>query len=145
MARWLRDAVHQGTMTEETYAIRTNDELLGFFAVERANVKISFRARPLFELRKRMGNRNRQPQPGLILVSIVRAASTPAGFGHVLFDNALGVALEDPDIVAICVQPDNDEVSRLWRNSYNFRPMDDPEIPGLLYFPVDPAPEANWP
>ena len=29
MARWLRDAVHQGTMTEETYAIRTNDELLG--------------------------------------------------------------------------------------------------------------------
>jgi hypothetical protein len=145
MARWLRDAVHQGTIPDETYAIRTPDELLGFLAVRRGLVKISSRAGPFFELRKRLANRNRQPQPGLVLVSIARATSTPARFGHVLFDYALGVALEDPDIVAICVQPDNDAVSRLWRDSYNFRPMDDPELPGLLYFPVDPAPEALWP
>ncbi len=143
MAHWLCDAAHQGAMPAETYALRLGDELLGFFAVERARVKISFRARPLFELRKRMAHRD--PQPGLILLSIARARSTPMGFGHVLFDHALGVALEDPAVVAIFVRPDNDDVSRMWRDSYHFRPMDDPEMPGLLYFPVDPAPEAEWP
>jgi hypothetical protein len=143
MAVWLCDAVQRETVPEETYAIRTSNELLGFFAVKRARVKLSFRALPLFELRKRVANR--EPQPGLILVSIARAASTPAGFGHVLFEHALGVALDTKDIVAIFVQPDNDEVAKMWRDSYKFRPMDDPETPGLLYFPVDPAPEANWP
>ena len=98
MAGWLRDAVHRGTIPEETYALRTPDELLGFFAVKRARVKISFRVWPFFELRKRVANR--EPQPGLILESIARDASTPSHFGHILFDYALGVALEDPDIVA---------------------------------------------
>jgi hypothetical protein len=143
MAQWLVEAVAARSVPEETYALRTHDELLGFFAVRRAQVKLSWRAWPLFELRKRVSKR--QPISGLILSSIVRAASTPPGFGRILFDYALGVALSDPQIAAVVLQPENEAVSCLWRDTYDFRPMDHPETPGLLYFPVDPAPEATWP
>jgi hypothetical protein len=143
MAHWLAEAFAAGSVPEETYALRTDDELLGFFAVRRAQVKLSWRAWPLFELRKRVSKR--QPIPGLTLSSIVGAASTPPGFGRILFDYALAVALRDPQIAAVVLQPENDEVSCLWRDTYDFRPMDHPETPGLLYFPVDPAPEATWP
>jgi hypothetical protein len=143
MAQWLAEAVAAGSVPEETYALRTDDELLGFFAVQRAQVKLSWRAWPLFELRKRVSKR--QPIPGLILSSIVRAASTPPGFGRILFDYALGVALSDPQIAAVVLQPENEDVSRLWQGTYDFRPMDHPETPRLLYFPVDPAPDAMWP
>jgi ribosomal protein S18 acetylase RimI-like enzyme len=143
MARWLCDGVAQGVMPEETHLIHTDDELLGFFAVRRALVKISFKAWPLFELRRRIENRD--PQLGLMLVSIVRSCTTDAGFGQALFDHALGLAFEDRNIVAIFVQPDNDGVSRMWQESYKFRRMEDREMPGLLYYPVDKAPEALWP
>jgi hypothetical protein len=143
MAQWLAEAFAAGSVPEETYALHTDDRLLGFFAVRRAQIKLSWRAWPLFELRKRVSKR--QPIPGLILSSIVRAASTPPGFGRILFDYALAVALRDQQIAAVVLQPENEAVSRLWRKTYDFRPMDHPETPGLLYFPVDPAPGATWP
>jgi len=144
MARWLCEGIEQRKMPEETYVLCLGDEILGFFAVRRARVKISFKSWPLFELRRRIANH--EPLPGLVLVSFVRSNNaTEAGFGQALFDYALGVALDDPAVVAIFVDPDNPDVSRMWVESYNFRPMHDPETPGLLYFSVDPAPVALWP
>lgn len=143
---WLRAGVDQRRMPLDTYAVRTREDLLGFYAVTRASVDIPRRAWPLLELRRRVGFA-RRPQPGLILSSITRSALTPAGFGAQLFENALGLALSDRGVVALFVEPVNDRVSQLWQQGYHFRPMDFPSAAAskMLWFPVDPAPAALWP
>jgi hypothetical protein len=143
MASWLRDAVARQSLPTDTYALRTDNELLGFFAVEPALVKFSHRALPIIELYKRITQRG--PQQALLLSSIARAASTPPRFGHVLFEHAIGVALSDSQNVAILVQPMNQRVSTLWKEEYSFRPMDAIDMPGLLYFPLGEPPELKWP
>ena len=150
MTDWLRTGIRDAHMPSLTCAMREGDELLGFFAVERVELRISAKSWPIFELRRReLRQRHRElarrPQPALMLSAIARADSTAPGFGRTLFKYALGLALADKPIVAVCVKPANERVETMWREKYRFREMDDPEEPGLLYFPVDPPPEAEWP
>jgi hypothetical protein len=143
MAGWLQWAVHEGSLPNETHALCTDQEMLGFLAIERGLVKISHRAWPILELRERM--RKREPLNALRLSAIVRGASTPPGFGSVLFDHALGLALDDKRVAAILVQPDNDRVDQMWQKHYDFKPMQDSDVSGLLYFPVKPPPAPGEP
>jgi hypothetical protein len=141
---WLRAGINDRSVPLETYAaVSRDDELLGFYAVRRATVEISARAWPLIvEFRGRSGA-PRKPEPGLILSWITRGGASDPGYGQTLFDHALGVALEDPHIVAVFVEPDNHDVSELWQNRYDFQPMDRPapEVPEILWYPTGDAPE----
>jgi hypothetical protein len=144
MAEWLREGIRKQRMPEATYLLHTREGLLGFFAVSEVQVKISRSARPIFELHKH--KLDGELQAGLMLSRIARARSTEPGFGHVLFDGAVGVATEwTSKIVAVFVLPDSPGVSKMWQQDYYLREMDNPEIPGLLYFPTGPAPEPRWP
>lgn len=151
MAEWFCTGVRNRKMPAATYAVHTDNELLGFFAVERAEIEFSRRARPILEVRRlsiRLHRLKRGPQPGLLLSSIARAESTVPGFGRVLFEHAVGVAHDDSqENVALFVLPANRDVSRMWKDIYNFRPMDEPRegISEVLWFPTDPTPEGEWP
>jgi len=144
MAGWLR-AVADGSEEpkDETHLVSAGDELLGFIAAESGTVDFSRRAWPIVELWAKI--RERTPQPALLLGAIARSASaTDSGFGHVLFDYAVGVALSNA-AVAVLMMPDNDSVAEMWRDRYGLRAMSDPGSPGLLWFPTSPKPEQNWP
>jgi len=150
MVEWLRAGVRDAHMPCPTYAMRDGDDLLGFFAVERVELRITAKSWPFFELRRRELRRRyrdlaRGTQPALLLCAIARSHSTEAGFGRALFEQAVGMALADKPIVAVCVKPANERVAVLWSQTYGFKEMEDPQEPGLLYFPVDPPPEAEWP
>jgi hypothetical protein len=143
MAAWLNGVAHGSTPAAETHLLRTDRELLGFFAGVSERVEISYRVWPIIELRARI--RDRGPQPALLLAAIARsAAATDSGFGHNLFDYAVAVA-QASDAVVLLVEPDNPKVGDMWQDRYGLRPMEEPNRPGLLYFPTFPAPPALWP
>jgi hypothetical protein len=145
-AEWLQAGLAKRKMPLDTYAVHTTDELLGFYAVRHAEVDISAHTRPILSVRRpRPLPEGRQP--GLILSSIARARSTVPGFGRLLIEHAIGLALTDPAIVAIFAEPANEHVARMWQDVYHFRPMDKPApaVPYILWFPIDPMPEGNWP
>jgi ribosomal protein S18 acetylase RimI-like enzyme len=143
----LRDEVAGGTITLDTQVLRTDHKLLGFYSVEHARVDLTSRNWPFVELRRKLFGQQREPQPGLIISSIVRSHSEPAGFGRNLVNHAIGLALSDPEIVALFVSPANPEVARLWQDRYSFRIEHeaDPSTNEMLWLPVNPAPEALWP
>jgi hypothetical protein len=145
---WLQAGINARSMPLETHAaVSHDDELLGFYAVRRATVEISARAWPLMiEFRGRPGS-PRKPEPGLILAWISRGEASEPGYGQTLFDHALGIALKDPSIVAVFVEPDDHEVSELWQNAYDFQPMDRPApaVPDILWYPTGEAPELVYP
>jgi hypothetical protein len=150
MADWLRTSVHDRKMQLEAWACVGDDELLGFYAVTRAEMEFSHRALPILSIR-RLGPGLRRPrggpQPGLLLSSITRSRSTEAGFGRVLLLHAVGLALEDPDNMALFVKPASADVSRMWRENYGFKTMDKPapDVPDVLWLPINPSPGSTWP
>jgi hypothetical protein len=150
MADWFRDGIKARKMPLTTWAIHTSDELLGFYAIKNAEIEFSRRAFPILAVRRRSIRVRRLkggPQPGLLLSSIARSNSTRRGFGRILFEHALGIAHEDRKNVALFVLPANHTVSQMWQGNYQFKLMDEP-IDGLsevLWFPVDPTPEGDWP
>jgi ribosomal protein S18 acetylase RimI-like enzyme len=145
--KWLRDAVCSGTITLNTQVLCTDHKLLGFYSVEHALVDLTPRNWPLVELRRKLFGQQSEPQPGLIISSIVRSHSEPSGFGRNLVNHAIGLALSNPEIVALFVSPANPKVARLWQDRYSFRIEHeaDPSTNEMLWLPVNPAPEAQWP
>ncbi|MGD1057666.1 MAG: hypothetical protein ABR992_09675 [Solirubrobacteraceae bacterium] len=144
---WLRNAVFSETIALDTQVLRTSHELLGFYSVEHALVDLTPRNWPLLELRRKLFGQQPEPQPGLIIASIVRSHSMPAGFGRNLVNHVIGLALSNPEIVALFVSPANPKVAQLWQERYSFRieHKADPSTHEMLWLPVNPAPEAQWP
>jgi len=142
-AAWLREGIERKSLGAETHVLRTDERMLGFLAVSEVQVRISKHDRPIFELHRQVVQN--ELEAALKLSHVARDRSTDFGFGHMLFDYAVALALSRPPIVAVCVQPDNDGVSLMWQRDYHLREMDKPEIPGLLYFPIGPKPIPRWP
>jgi hypothetical protein len=137
-------------MPAECYALATDDDLLGFYAVKQMDAELSKRSLPFLELSlvgRSKGSRTAdKTQSGFLLSSIARSRRTPKGFGRHLLVNAIGVTL-NAGLNLIFVQPVNGEVSQMWQTAYSFKPVDwpAPEVPNLLWFPVNPFPEGKWP
>jgi hypothetical protein len=151
MADWLRECVRAGSMPLETWALCTGGDLLGFYAVKPAAAEFPSRWLPILEIRRVLLKRARLKrglQPGCMLSSIVRShTTTEPGFGRVLLEHAIGRTRADDNNVALFVEPANATVARMWEHKYHFKPMDEsaPETRGVLWFPVDPCPEGDWP
>lgn len=133
MTNSLRDGICQGALAMKTRAIH-NSELLGFYAVSRVMAQISNRSGALLGVAKAL--RLRSPKPGLLLSSIVRSRCTPPGFGRVLLEDALALALTDKELKAVFVEPANERVAAMWQEDYYFQPATSSELPGLLYLPL---------
>jgi hypothetical protein len=150
MTDWLGKGVRARAMPLETWALRTDEHLLGFYAIRPAQAEFPRRLLPIIEIRRLSLKRvrlKRGLQAGLMLSSIVRADATGPGSGRVLVKHAIARALTDEDNVALFVEPANPTVSRMWERRYGFRPMHEssPQTPGVLWFPVEPCPEGDWP
>jgi hypothetical protein len=140
MTETLREGIRRGNMDTKTRAIH-NDELLGFYSVTKVMAQISNRSGAILEVVKALGLRS--PKPGLLLSSIVRSEITHSGFGQVLLDDVLALALTDNEVKAIFVEPANERVAEMWRTDYYFEPVASSEVPGLLYFPLDMEAEES--
>jgi hypothetical protein len=122
MANWLRECVHEGSMTRRTRVVY-NDDLLGFFAVNPDNYyEVSDQPAPLLAARRLLGKGARQR--GLLITSIVRSDLTEPGFGRLLIEEAVGLALEleseHEPITALLVEPANARLTRMWREKHHF-------------------------
>lgn len=134
MTETLREGVRQRNMEIQTRAIH-NDELLGFYSVERVRTQISDLSEAILGVANAL--RLRSLKPGLLVSSIVRSDLTDPGFGQVLLEDVVALALADKDLEAIFVKPANSRVAEMWKSDYCFEPVASSEIPGLLYFPLD--------
>jgi len=122
MAKWLRECVHEGSMTRQTRAVY-NEHLLGFFAVDPDHYyEVSNQPAPLLAARRLFGRATQQR--GLLITSIVRSDLTAPGFGRVLIEEAVGLALEleseHEPITALLVEPANCDLTRMWREKHHF-------------------------
>jgi hypothetical protein len=133
MTSTLRDGIHRGALEMKTRAIHTT-ELLGFYSVHKVMAQISNRPAALLSVAAALGLRS--PKPGLLLSSIVRSKHTPRGFGRVLLEDALALALTDKELKAVFVEPANPRVAKMWQGDYYFREAASSELPGLLYLPL---------
>jgi ribosomal protein S18 acetylase RimI-like enzyme len=150
MAEWLQECVRGGSMPLETWAICREEELLGFYAIRPAAAEFPTRWLPILDVRRVVLKRPRLKrglQPGCMLSSIVRSKDTERGFGRILVEHAIGRTRSDERNVALFVEPANDTVARMWEREYHFMSMDEsaPHTRGVLWFPVDPCPEGDWP
>ncbi|HEV3035299.1 MAG TPA: hypothetical protein VGX72_10975 [Solirubrobacteraceae bacterium] len=136
-AERFRAELRAGDVVADTYAMCLGDDLLGFYSLREWRIRFVHDKWSLGTLPRRVLHLLRQP--GLLLSSIVRSRTTAPGFGHFLFEHALGVALDDPLVRAIFIEPANNSVAEMWRARYSFRPVGDPDLPGTLYFPVNPV------
>lgn len=134
MTNTLRDGVRRGALDTRTRVIH-NCDLLGFYSVKKVMAQISNRSGALLGVAKAL--RLRSPKPGLLLSSIVRSRHTDPGFGSVLLEDAVGLALTDKELKAVFVEPANDRVAEMWQSDYHFQPVASSELPGLLYLPLD--------
>jgi hypothetical protein len=143
MTNSLREGIRRRSMHSQPTRALHNHELLGFYAIEQVLADISNRSGPLLGAARRL--KLRTPQRGWLVSSIVRSASTEPGFGQVLLEGVVGEALTDKSIEAIFVEPANERVGRMWRETYRFEPVASSEIPGLLYLPLKVGPDASPP
>jgi len=122
MARWLRGCVHEGGLSGYTRAVH-NHELLGFFNAETVPYFVSGAPTALADVTSRIGLRT--PETGLLLSCIVRSANAGAGFGRILVEDAVGLALNMPreKITSILVRPANDKLRHVWRENHHFAPL----------------------
>jgi GNAT superfamily N-acetyltransferase len=135
MVATLRKGVRCGQMDSNTH-VHHDGDLLGFYSIDHVSVAISDRAAPIASVAGAFGIGS---EPSLLLSSIVRADNTGKGFGQVILEHAIGLALEQPEIRALCVEPANQRVAEMWRDDYAFKPAKSSAHPGLLYLPLDPA------
>jgi hypothetical protein len=134
MTNNLREGVCRGALEMKTRAIHHNGRLLGFYSVSKEMARISDRSSALASVAEALGLRS--SKPGLLLSSIVRSRHTPPGFGGVLLEDAVGVALTDKELKALFVEPANERVAAMWQENYHFKLAVSSEVPGLLYLPL---------
>jgi GNAT superfamily N-acetyltransferase len=121
MAAWLRNCVHEGDLPRLTRAVY-NEHLLGFFVAETVQYIVSNRPRPVLAVSRRIGLDS--PRTGLLLSFIVRSEHAGEGFGRLLVEDAIGVALKlkGETISGLLVQPANRKLRRVWQQQHHFAP-----------------------
>ncbi len=132
MTEWLRECVQQGHLPLRTHLVY-NEHLLGFFAMD---------PHQYLEVVGDGGAGGGVSMARSVLISnIVRSARTPKGFGRVLIEEAVGVALEELDsaedpVRGLLVDPANRKLSRMWKTKHHFEALSDGQ---RLFFPLDAA------
>ncbi len=148
-ADWLRVNTETGILPLDTYLVldETSSELLGFFVLEPAEVRVAPGDFPVIQVRTRLGDSERRVK-AMKLVWIVRSATSPEGFGEDLFNEALARALEF-GAVAVLVEPyDRETADRLWVRHFHCRQQRrNSEFPdewgGHYWYPLG-LPDQTW-
>lgn len=101
----------------------TQTELLGFYAIQDADVYPTERERFALRLR-RIRMREPDPQLASMIAWMVRSRTSPSGSGEDLFDHALGHAIELGS-VALLVEPHDEATENMWHRHFRFFSVDE--------------------
>jgi hypothetical protein len=119
---WLCVNVEAGVLPLDTYLVFSEDEseIFGFFVLEVLDVHVAPGDAPIMQFRGTITD-PASTQRAVKLAWIARSATSPAGFGGELFDEALALA-EEAGGCALLVDPyDEATARRLWLEHFELR------------------------
>jgi hypothetical protein len=121
---WLDSNLAAEVLPLTTYFIFSDedeDELFGFFVLDKIEVKVAPFDLPIMQMRKAIEDPNAARQSATKLVWIARSKASPSGLGQEMFDYALHLAEEDGCCALMVDAFDQGTAEELWMKRYDLR------------------------